>query len=246
MSTVNAGWRGPNIVKEGLVLYLDAASGTSYSPYNSGNTWRDISGNNNNGTLTNGPVYNTANGGSFVFDGVDDFATGSLSSPTVGCISMWINSNSLINSSSSGKTLIHLRWTGILNSEWYIGVGAITGLLTNEYITVIDAANGERTAVADGGSLLANTWYNLTFNSEAGKYQIYVNAVAKTQIIASGGVSTLTNANKLSIAALTRAPEGIDSSFFDGRVSNVQLYSNSLTKPQILQNYNATRARFGL
>ena len=246
MSTVNAGWRGPNIVKEGLVLYLDAASGTSYSPYNSGTTWRDISGNNNNGTLTNGPVYNTANGGSFVFDGVDDYTTGSLSSPTVGCISMWINSNSLINASSTGKTLIHLRWTGDANSPWYIVVGSSTILLVDEYITIADVSNGERTAVADGGSLLANTWYNLIFNSQAGKYQIYVNAVPKTQIIASGGVSTLTSCNKVSIAALTRAPEGIDSLFFDGRVSNVLLYNRGLTIPEILQNYNATKGRFGL
>jgi len=32
----------------------------------------DLSGNNNNGTLTNGPTFNSANGGSIAYDGADD------------------------------------------------------------------------------------------------------------------------------------------------------------------------------
>jgi hypothetical protein len=235
---------GPDMIQDGLVLSLDAADRNSYA--GSGTAWLDLSGNGNNGTLTNGPTFSSANQGSIVFDGVDDYVTGSLSSPTVGCISMWINSNSLINSGSTGKTLIHLRWNGVNNSEWYVSVGSLTLLLVDEYITIADVANGERTAVADGGSLLANTWYNLTFNSEAGKYQIYVNAVPKTQIVAAGGVSTLTNGNRVAMAALVRAPEGVNSLFFDGRISNVQLYSGSLTTAQITQNYNSTKTRFGL
>ena len=60
----------PKIVTDGLVLYLDAANPNSYV---SGSTsWRDISRGGNNGTLVNGPTFNSANGGSIVFDGVDD------------------------------------------------------------------------------------------------------------------------------------------------------------------------------
>ena len=66
---------GENIVRDGLVLYLDAkysypgASGTNPDTY----TWYDLSGNENNGELKNGVGYNAANGGSLVFDGVDDY-----------------------------------------------------------------------------------------------------------------------------------------------------------------------------
>ena len=42
----------------------------------SGTTWSDLSGNGNNGTLTNGPTFNANNGGSFVFDGVDNYVQG--------------------------------------------------------------------------------------------------------------------------------------------------------------------------
>ena len=61
---------GPNIITDGLVLALDAANSRSYP--GTGTTWSDLSGNGNSGTLTNGPTFNSGNGGSIVFDGVDD------------------------------------------------------------------------------------------------------------------------------------------------------------------------------
>ena len=54
-------FRGPNIVREGLVLALDAASPRSYP--GSGTVWNDLAGS-NNGTLTGGPTFNSGNGGS--------------------------------------------------------------------------------------------------------------------------------------------------------------------------------------
>ena len=59
-----------NIITDGLVLCLDAANKKSYS--GSGTTWTDRSGNGNNGTLVNGPTFDSGNGGSIYFDGVDD------------------------------------------------------------------------------------------------------------------------------------------------------------------------------
>ena len=69
MSTLQGG--PGNIVTNGLVLYLDAANTLSYT---SGYTvWNDLSGNNNNGTLVDGPTFSSGNAGSIVFDGVDDY-----------------------------------------------------------------------------------------------------------------------------------------------------------------------------
>ena len=50
-----------NVVRDGLVLYLDAANPKSYP--GSGTTWYDLSGNSKNGALTNGPTYNLLNNG---------------------------------------------------------------------------------------------------------------------------------------------------------------------------------------
>jgi uncharacterized delta-60 repeat protein len=62
--------RGPVIVKEGLVLYIDAANPRSYT--GTGSIWSDLSGNNNNGTLTNGPTFSSDKNGAISFDGIND------------------------------------------------------------------------------------------------------------------------------------------------------------------------------
>jgi hypothetical protein len=64
---------GPATVTSGLVLELDAGNIKSYPT--TGTTWFDKSGNARNGTLTNGPTFNTGSLGSIVFDGVDDYVS---------------------------------------------------------------------------------------------------------------------------------------------------------------------------
>jgi hypothetical protein len=65
---------GGRIVTDGLVLSLDAGDRNSYP--GSGTTWRDLSGNNNSGSLVNGPTFNSANQVSILFDGVNDYVSG--------------------------------------------------------------------------------------------------------------------------------------------------------------------------
>ena len=72
----------PPIVTSGLVLHLDAGNLKSYT---SGSTvWNDLSGNNLTGSLTNGPTFSNVNGGTIVFDGVDDVVNVSSSLFAVG------------------------------------------------------------------------------------------------------------------------------------------------------------------
>ena len=66
-------YRAPQIVTNGLVMYLDAANPKSYPT--TGTAWYDRSGNGNTGTLTNGPTFNSGNNGSIVFDGIDDYVS---------------------------------------------------------------------------------------------------------------------------------------------------------------------------
>ena len=64
-------FHSPSLVTSGLVLCLDAGNPKSYP--GSGTTWTDLSGRGNHGTLVNGPTFNSANGGSIVFDGSNDY-----------------------------------------------------------------------------------------------------------------------------------------------------------------------------
>jgi hypothetical protein len=97
------------IVTSGLVLALDAADKNSYP--GSGTTWTDLSGNGNNGTLVNGPTFSSANGGSIVFDGVDDYVTCGTNSSTL-VSSMTISSTFLFISYTNATHLIVGRLGG--------------------------------------------------------------------------------------------------------------------------------------
>ena len=101
----------PKIITNGLVLSLDAANNKSYP--RSGTTWTDLSGNSNTGTLTNGPSFNDGNQGSIVFDGINDYASLSTTTPTdlqgnpAFTVDGWFKSNG--------------DWTG--GATWGIGGG---------------------------------------------------------------------------------------------------------------------------
>jgi hypothetical protein len=214
------------IVTDGLVLALDAADRNSYP--GSGTTWNDVSGNANNGTLTNGPTFNSDNGGNIVFDGTNDYvgfgAIGSLSSFTA---NYWFsvsaftlegfflitsdNSIGLSVRSATGNTLAY--WDGNSTAGIY-GVGATV--------------------------LQTNTIYNGTFvrNSSTGLKTIYLNA--NTDFTGSA-VNNLTNTG-FSLGYYPQASRG----GLNGRVYSVQIYNRALSATEVAQNYNTQKSRFGL
>jgi hypothetical protein len=92
MSTVHGG--PGNIVTSGLVLNLDAANPRSYPPPYNGVTWTTLAGS-NNGTLINGPTFNSSNGGSIVFDGVNDYINLPEITPTLFTFSFWFKATGI-------------------------------------------------------------------------------------------------------------------------------------------------------
>jgi hypothetical protein len=236
MSTVNAGWRGPNIVKEGLVLYLDAASGASYSPYTSGVTWRDISGNGNNGTLTNGPTYSSANGGSFTFDGVNDYVIGTSNLPIFG---------------DSSFTIAYFAiWDGInFLNEYPSGVGNnSTGTISQGLSTTwrsgriaLDFWNDR---FRDNTALNVQTWYYVSFTKTPGligsTIKLYVNAQERTGAVEGSNVAPNITISPFVVGRLDA------SRYFNGRISSIQIYNRALSAQEVLQNYNSAKSRFNL
>jgi hypothetical protein len=229
--------RGPKIVSSGLVLCLDAANKLSYP--GTGTTWTDLSGTGKNLTLTNGPTFNAGNMGSIVFDGTNDYAVvNPVSAFNIYCISMWIKPTTIINSASVGKSLIYLKSSTIK----YISFGDNTGRVANEYITIVQEPGDKRTAVNDGGSLSAGTWYNIVFNYESSQYNIYINNTLKSTTIgtSTGNVPLITDPDFIYLNSF----EGT-SGYLDSSLSMCMIYNRALTAAEMLQNYNATRVRFG-
>jgi hypothetical protein len=230
--------RGPKIISNGLVLYLDAANNKSYP--GSGTSWNDLSGNGRNLTLTNGPTFNASNIGTLVFDGTNDYAVvNPVSAFNIYCISMWFKPTTIINSVSAYKPLIHFK----SSTSKYISFGDTTNRVANEYITIVQEPGDKRTAVNDGGSLSAGVWYNIVFNYESSQYNIYINNTLKSTTIGSstGNVPLITDPDFIYLNSY----EGT-SGYLDSSLSMCMIYNRTLSASEILQNYNITRKRYGL
>ena len=127
------------IVTNGLVLNLDAAKTDSYP--GTGTTWRDLSGNNNNGTLTNGPTYTgVSKDAAIVFDGVDDYvdcgnnSTVNLNSSfTINC---WVKISPTAPS-SSGKGIVGKYTGNTANRSYLLLYDGINNLTTPDSINEI-------------------------------------------------------------------------------------------------------------
>ena len=263
MSTVNAGWRGPNIVRDGLVLYLDAGSGTSYSLYTGGVTWRDISGNNNNGTLTNGPTLNSSNGGNIVFDGVNDYVNLDAYASNIifnspASINIWLRP--LYNKTSVGA--IFQIGDGVAVSggstgrSFVIFYGSTTAGLASETFVLANYINGDDVATTtlygvENGTEYQNTWVNICAVIGINTWTFYINGVDTTLTKGSFWDGTTfgygNNINTKAVVSLGCTRQNITVGVpMLANIATTQIYNRALSSTEVLQNYNATRARFGL
>jgi hypothetical protein len=216
---------------------LDAANKVSYP--GSGTVWGDLSNTGKNLTLTNGPTFSAANLGSIVFDGTNDYAAvNPVSAFNIYYISIWFKPTTIINSTSVAKILIHFK----TSTYKYIGFGPVTNRVSNEYITIVQEPGDKRTAVNDGGSLSAGVWYNIVFNYESSQYNIYINNTLKSTTVGSstGNVPLITDPDFIYLNSVEGTSDYLDSS-----LSMCMIYNRSLTDAEMLQNYNATKGRFG-
>ena len=232
MSTVEG---GGNIITDGLVLCLDAANVKSYV---SGSTiWTDLSRGGNNGALTNGPTFNNSNGGSIVFDGIDDSIIIPYSGSTSNnyTFNIVMKSNTMDSNQANRQTLFGLSNNG--NQAFRQFDLEIWGNLgrgfrgTGGPIQNIDFFVYTWTLGVDANNI---NIYTVTLDSAG--HQIYVNGVLRNTI----SQAYVANFNSIRLAAR------ISDNWWNGNCYTFSVYNRILTSTEVLQNYNATRSRFGL
>jgi hypothetical protein len=238
-------YRGPNVVTNGLVLALDAANTKSYP--GSGTTWSDLSGNNNIGTLTNGPTFNSANGGSIVFDGVDDYTNISYNSnlnASTWTLSVWFKLN------PGYQELDAIISRTYYSPEFTINYFIDCGLIVQNKFRIgsykfSPEANQNITSSTTVTSTIGK-WTNIVgYRTSDFKVGVFVNGVSETESTFSSVDFSSTNVNSgITIGALNL--NGTLGRFTNGNVANTQLYNRALSSSEILQNYNAQKSRFGL
>ena len=230
MSTVQGG-QG-NIVTNGLVLWLDAANPRSYDYPYIGTTWRDLSGNNNTGTLINGSTYNSSNGGNIVFDGVNDYVELGVTNISSTVSNLTINLQVRIGKINTKQALIS-SYTPSPQGGWGIE------LLANNTINFFGFTNGTSfTDVQTVQTYSLGQILNICCVFNNGVFSIYVNGVF---LVSKSGVSTIfkTSSIRLAITPTAQIP-------FQGNIYQTLIYNRVLTSTEVLQNFNATRGRFGI
>jgi hypothetical protein len=237
MSTVGG---GTNIVKDGLVLYLDAANSKSY--VSGSTTWNDMSRNGYTGTLVSGSGYSSTNGGSIVFDGVNDYVSipysSALGLSSQGSLSVWCYPTTLSQNLYAG--LVGMTLNGVSNGQSY-------------YLHWRKASNLIQAGIQNNGvyNLISYSlpvtisWYNIVFTWNGSFLNLYQNGTSMTTPITQTISAQLLN-RQVDIGGNMFGADGTNQGGFTGYIPQTQIYNRALSAQEIIQNYNATRTRFNL
>jgi hypothetical protein len=244
----------PKVVRDGLILYVDAANSDCYVTPNS--TLNDLVSD-DIGQI-NTVIYNTSNFGIFDFDGLSSDNNISLTERiplltlTQSSIDIWLNPS--ITSSQAG----FFGSSIVIPNTTYYGLNLQLGTLVgNKFNMSCHAGDGlgfgsdnRRSLLTSSPVITANTWNHIAVTCDApslsnATFQLYVNGVIIPGFY--NGSATQLNWGNLSgaITSLGRTWSN-DSIKLTGYISNAKMYNKILTQNEILQNYNALKSRFGL
>ena len=217
------------IITDGLQLCLDAGNLKSYPT--TGLTWTDLSGNGRNGTLSPTSIgYNSANGGSLVFDGTDDQVSVSASfTVTASTWIVWMRRNGIDG------------YDGILFSRGTtktIGINFLSGGPLS--YTYSDTSPGPG---YDWNSNLIppdSAWSMVAFT--------FTSTGATAYLYQASGLNIASNNYNHPSVLVDGIRVGNDSAlagrFYQGRIAQALIYNRALTATEIQQNYLATKSRY--
>ncbi len=222
----NRPWALSSLVTTNLVLNLDPDDATSYS--GSGTTWTDIAGTAQNITLVGSPTYTSGTPSYFTFNGTSQYGSGASTgviSSTAYTKSAWFYLNGYQDNNifSGDGHFIYMGPQASIDKKIYCG--------HSDWALF--------TAFPSTATINLSTWYNvtLTFSTTNGM-SLYINGALDStytaQKTAHPGTGTA------SIAAY------VTGNLLKGRVGKVLAYNAELSATQVLQNFNATKATYGL
>lgn len=235
----------PSIVTSNLVLCLDAANPKSYS--GSGNTWFDITGRGNNGTLVNGPSYSSNSGGFISCDGTNDyieildnsifdFGSNNFS------VEYWFRKNA--TSSNSNYWGVNKWNTGASpgTNEWDLSLGnSSSGTGESVFFGIESGSTSYAIKISSTPTLYL---WNQVVGIRAGSgLSVYMNG-ALIGTSSPVGMAVTTSVNNVSGRNVRIANSALDNYYNKIDSSIVRIYSKALTPDEVKQNYDANKARY--
>ncbi len=229
--------RGPNIVTDGLVFAVDAANPSSY--VSGSGVWKDQTVNQNDGTLINGPIFDSENGGSIDFDGTDNYIDcghiSDIQDSAEVSISFWTKIDDISFRILFGQNLVS---GDDIFQLYYWNANTL-------YIWIKNGGTGTVSFVNTSSLISVGQWYHFTmvFNgtlTNNDRCKLFLNG--GNDIITNRGTMPTTFTNSTESFLIGRGLNG----YFDGHMSNTQIYNRALSSTEVAQNYNALKGRFGL
>ncbi len=224
----------PSIVTSNLLIYLDAANTLSYP--GSGSTWTSLVSGGRNGTLVNSPSFTSADGGGcIILDGVNDYISMSISNvaPSNLSVDYWIKRNAnggflwVIDNSDQPELRMTFDRAKLQPYLYDNGGYALTTASTTTFSTSL--------------------CYTLCLTMANGSQKIYINGGAET-ITGTGtydGAASGDDAGEHTLGTYNRPGAGYGG-YASIKIGSYRFYNRVLTLQEVTQNYNATKARFGL
>ena len=227
---------GTNIVKDGLIFYMDAANLRSYP--GSGTTVTNLKNSSITGTM-NGTTFSSINNGVLDFDGTDDYIEipdNTVLEPAENItVSCWVN---LTNGGHINGYYVSKVHTA--------GSSASYGIFKKQPYFFIQKSSGYVNSPQYGSSIVDAGWTHLVGTYDGSYARFYVNGIEVGNGTAGSGAIDYT-AEKAYIGAFDYyTPTSQVLLPVEGKISNVQIYNRALSAQEITQNYNALKSRFGL
>jgi hypothetical protein len=226
----------PKIITDGLVLALDAANQKSYP--GSGTTWTDLSGNGKDGTLVNGASFQTTNGGSIAFDGVNDrvnlYASNQLIGNQYATLEVWMKSSSTGAGSGGYSNFLGTRVGQNMSINRYS--------TTNTAVFLTDFTSGNLNVPIGSINVFDQNWHHIVGVNNFGICSLYVDGTLEGTNSTKSGQYIDLNAEVMAIGNDTNNTTRT----FYGEVSVARIYNRALTADDVLQNYNTLKSRFGI
>jgi len=232
---------GKSIVTDGLVFYVDAGNEDSYP--GSGGTWSDLIGGNdgsfNNMDDVNNPSgnYDSGNGGSIVFDGVNDYVEAGPIQPAQFTLSCWFKSTGPpSNNDSIGGALMVSDPQFVSNAlPWFIA----HSYLDQKIILIIESNTGTVSTASNSASNDQVHFVSATYDGTVGS--IYLNGQFVTSAVASN--PTYNTSGNINVQ-IGRWGYSSFQRHLNGNIYNASIYNRALSASEVLQNYNALKNRF--
>jgi len=237
LSEIETNYYQGSIVTNGLGGAFDAGNLVSYE--NGSSTAINLKNISETGDLDNGVAFSSENGGTWVFDGVDDqidFGNPSSFAKAQVTVTFWYNPTTIQNSAHNG--IINGVMAGGSFCLFWIGTDDVSVQYKDDS-GLSRAAGGVWTrSLAPTSISTTNQWYfiQITGNETTDEWRVGVNLDVSTSDFGSQYVSP--DANQWLLGRRN------STSYDHGKIANLQIYDRILSQGEIEQNYNANVNKF--